>query len=394
MIRPSPRYTTAPSASSAVTWRRVVGLGGAGGAVDHVVAPRRGARPRVVAALRVDARPPWSSDLDGTHPMCGHDPPNHRRSTTATVAPSARALWAAASPAGPAPMTTKSKLHGSRCRHRPARMACARAVRRAARCACLVEQDGRGDRDVEAVRDAEHRERDRRDAGRPVHASVRPVGLRAEDERDRPAEVRLACTATAPPTRAANTAMPALVEPGADRCAGARRDRQRRTSCPSEARIALGLNRSVRGSATIDGVRARGVGRSQHRAEVARLLDRPRATTTSGSGRRAGERSSDTSGMRTPRRSPRSARRTPSRSRTPAVTGTISRAAGPCAARPHGARLVERALHDEHLDRACPARERPRQLAHAVDERQAGLVTGAPVTQRRSRPSRAGSSGS
>ena len=40
--------------------------------------------------------------------MWGQDPPNQRLSMTATVAPSSRALCAAPSPAGPAPMTTKS----------------------------------------------------------------------------------------------------------------------------------------------------------------------------------------------------------------------------------------------------------------------------------------------
>ncbi len=42
--------------------------------------------------------------------MNGQLPPNQRRSTIAAVAPSSRALWAAASPAGPAPMITKSKV--------------------------------------------------------------------------------------------------------------------------------------------------------------------------------------------------------------------------------------------------------------------------------------------
>ena len=46
-----PRYTTAPSASSALTWIVSSGSRGVRGAVDHVVAPGRGARPRVVAAL-------------------------------------------------------------------------------------------------------------------------------------------------------------------------------------------------------------------------------------------------------------------------------------------------------------------------------------------------------
>ena len=51
----------------------------------------------------------WSSAFEGRQPMKGQLPPNQRRSTTATDAPRSRALNAAASPAGPAPMITKSK---------------------------------------------------------------------------------------------------------------------------------------------------------------------------------------------------------------------------------------------------------------------------------------------
>ncbi len=42
--------------------------------------------------------------------MNGQLPPNQRRSMIATVAPRARASLAAASPAGPAPMMTKSNV--------------------------------------------------------------------------------------------------------------------------------------------------------------------------------------------------------------------------------------------------------------------------------------------
>src|SRR3954451_2407740 len=87
-------------------------------------------------------------------PMCGQLPPNHPRSTIATEAPSWRALLAAASPPGPAPMITKSKgstvsvslgMDGGR---------------QPALAAGLVQQDRGADRDVEAVRDAEHGQTD------------------------------------------------------------------------------------------------------------------------------------------------------------------------------------------------------------------------------------------
>ena len=84
---------------------------GVGRPVDHVVALGRGARPLVAGRGSRGARPRRaSSDFDGRQPMCGQLPPNQRRSTIATVAPSSRALCAAASPAGPAPMMTKSKV--------------------------------------------------------------------------------------------------------------------------------------------------------------------------------------------------------------------------------------------------------------------------------------------
>ena len=66
-------------------------------------APRPGRGVRVVA--RGANRGATST---GTQPMCGQLPPNQRRSTIATLAPRWRASNAADSPAGPAPMITKS----------------------------------------------------------------------------------------------------------------------------------------------------------------------------------------------------------------------------------------------------------------------------------------------
>src|SRR3954447_19257567 len=90
--------------------------------------------------------------------MNGQLPPNQRRSMTATVAPRERASKAAASPAGPAPMITKSNGSiGS-----VWRLGIARAL--APR---LEQQHRRGDRDVQAVGDAGHRDRDALDRIRP-----------------------------------------------------------------------------------------------------------------------------------------------------------------------------------------------------------------------------------
>src|SRR3954454_4392909 len=107
--------------------------------------------------------------------MCGQLPPNQRRSTTMTDAPRSRALNPAASPAGPAPMITKS-----------ASMSLVCGLWRTSGGALpdrLIQQDGGRDRDVEAVGRAAHRDADR------LHARVVPVGseplrLAAHDERD------------------------------------------------------------------------------------------------------------------------------------------------------------------------------------------------------------------
>src|SRR6185436_4838961 len=101
----------------------------------------------------------WSSAFDGRQPMCGQLPPNQRRSTIATDAPRSRALNAAASPAGPAPMMTKSKSMPLVCIPRliGGRMAAALADG-------LVQQDRRCDRDIQAVGRAQHRDADGLDA--------------------------------------------------------------------------------------------------------------------------------------------------------------------------------------------------------------------------------------
>src|SRR5688572_17079202 len=98
--------------------------------------------------------------------MCGQLPPNHSRSMTATDAPSSRALWLAASPAGPAPMIAKSKVSmvtsevvgwnddGTTSSAIPPVTSLS---------ARFVEEHRGGDRDVETVGDTEHGQSDRLD---------------------------------------------------------------------------------------------------------------------------------------------------------------------------------------------------------------------------------------
>src|SRR5687768_9685944 len=115
-------------------------------------------------------------------PMCGQLPPNQRLSVIATVAPSSRALFAAASPAVPAPMTTKSNdvLTGSVCLRRMTGALPAR----------LVREDRGRDRHVEAVRDPQHREMYRFDVrAEPGVGETRR--LRAQDDRHSAGEIQL-----------------------------------------------------------------------------------------------------------------------------------------------------------------------------------------------------------
>ena len=195
--------------------------------------------------------------------MCGQLPPNQRRSTTATDAPSSRALNAAASPAGPAPMIDEVEpVHASPPLAR---------LGQAALAPRLVQQDRGGDRHVEAVGDAEHRQADGLD-----------VGARPRARSDRP-----------PPRRGRSRA----ARSGRRRCRAARRRRgPRRSGCPRSrsqartspvgaaasgtaktvpalARITFGLKRSGPRRRRDDGVDAGAIGAAQDRAEVARLLD-------------------------------------------------------------------------------------------------------------------------
>src|SRR5678815_1101367 len=98
--------------------------------------------------------------------MCIRDR-NQRLSTTATDAPRLRALYAAASPAGPAPMTTKSN-EGIRSVSRSA----GDRGRVAALPPGLVRRGGGGDGDVGAVGDPERRQSDVGDVAAPSVAQA------------------------------------------------------------------------------------------------------------------------------------------------------------------------------------------------------------------------------
>ena len=76
------------------------------------------------------------------------------------------------------------------------------------------------------------------------------VGLAPEDERERAAQVGVRVAARSASTRAATIRMPLLAEPGQDVGRGGRGERHGE-DVPALARIAFGLNRSVRGEAAI-----------------------------------------------------------------------------------------------------------------------------------------------
>src|SRR4029078_4957822 len=119
----------------------------------------------------------WRSDFDGRQPMWGQLPPNHSRSTIATDAPWARASFAAASPAGPAPMIPKSNVSIA--------WTIPLAGAGPALAPRLVQEDRGRDGDMQAVGDAVHRD------GHGHHARIGPgaaqaTGFAPEDDRQRP----------------------------------------------------------------------------------------------------------------------------------------------------------------------------------------------------------------
>ena len=230
----------------------------------------------------------------------GHEPPNQPPSAIATEAPSERALYAAASPAGPAP--TIDEVEGVHAGHGHRSVKGCRATGDAALPVVaalaprLVQEHGRGDRHVEAVAHAQHRQADGCTAGAgPRIASARRPRCPARSPR--PAQVDVGVGhrgvdarrddlhARGAPARSGTAAL----EPAATGTA---------KIVPSDARMALGLNRSVRGSAAITASAPARIGGAQHGAQVARASPRPPARRASGlSGRRSP--ASATSGMRT-----------------------------------------------------------------------------------------------
>ena len=133
----------------------------------------------------------------------------------------------------------------------------------------LVQQDrGRG-RDVEAVGDARHRQPDRFDV-LATPGGGEAVRLAAQDDRDRPGQVRVDVQRWAS-TRVATIRSPLVRSHAATSSAGAATTGIEKT-VPTLARITFGLNRSVPPTA-ITAVAPDAVGGAEDRAHVAGLLD-------------------------------------------------------------------------------------------------------------------------
>ena len=213
--------------------------------------------------------------------MCGHDPPNQRRSTTATDAPSARALWEAASPAGPAPMITKSKRAWRHGAGRSWRAGRARLSRRRPRCRRASYRRTAAVTETLRLSATPSIGSETAVTPAPVQASVSPSASEPRTSATGPRRSASVYGRSAP-TRAANIADPAAREPGPDRGRLPAATGTANT-VPSEARIAFGLNRSVRGSATTT---ASAPAASAERRTAPRLpgFSTPSSTTTSGSG--------------------------------------------------------------------------------------------------------------
>ena len=203
--------------------------------------------------------------------MCGQLPPNHRRSMIATDAPRRAGLVGGglAGRAGADDHEVEG-LHRVSVLGRPATVALPDG---------LVQDDGRGDRDVQAVGDAAHRERiGSTSASR--QASRQAVRLAAEDDRERPAQVGVGVGRGGVDV-ARDDADAALARARRGVVGRSPRRRARAKIVPSDARIAFGLNRSVRGSAAIT---ASAPAPSAVRSTAPRLpgFSTPSTTTTSG----------------------------------------------------------------------------------------------------------------
>ena len=234
----------------------------------------------------------------------------------------------------------------------------------------LVEQHGRGDRHVQAVGDAAHREADGLDVG-PRPGVGQAVGLGAQDDRDRPGQVGVGVGPLGVDARGDDPEARARAARRATSVGrrGRERDAEDRPGAgPDRVRVEqVGPRRGGD-----ERVGAGAVGRAQDRAEVAGLLDalddddeRVRRERQVGRARGRGIRTTATSpSARSPKASfskTRLADRRDRRAAALAAASSAARASGPASS---GSQTNASTTLDAGV-------ERPADLARAVDEGQA-----------------------
>ena len=251
--------------------------------------------------------------------MCGQLPPNQRRSMTATVAPRGAGLvrGGLAGRAG-ADDHEVERFHRRQCL--PRLGGSPRALADG-----LVEQHGRGDRDVQAVGDAAHRDRDRLDSRRRARSAPRPSASLPSTMRERAAEVGVGVRPRARRRRAATSRMPRSAQPGERPPPTAPATTGSAKIVPSDRPDRVRVE-EVRPRVGGDhGVGAGAVGGAQDRAEVAGLLDAldddERAARP---GRPRGPRARVAASRRSPRPRPSGRRTRPWRGR-PRLTSSVTR---------------------------------------------------------------------
>ena len=319
--------------------------------------------------------------------MCGQLPPNQRRSMTATLAPSSRALYAAASPAGPAPMIRRSKVVMWPQSASPSRRSrCRRASYN--RTAAVTET-------LRLSATPRHRDADRPRCRRPSrHRSGRGPRLRGRGRR--PPDRSTSVYGRDASTRAARIR---IARPAARRGPrpSARPRAASRRRCPALARITFGLDRSVRGEAAIT-ASAPAPSALRRTAPTLPGFSTPSMTTRSGVRResRRGERERgrpDDGDEPLGTVAERELGEAPSRwcggRATPAAASASSPSSAARASSPGEQRVA-----DEGLDDLDARVERPSQLARAVDDRQTGRVPLASIAQGARPPGSAGWTGS
>ena len=207
---------------------------------------------------------------------------------------------------------------------------------------------------------------DRLDVGR-IPGRGEPVGLGAQDDRDRPGEVDIGVRPLGIDA-GRHDPQPAARAQASASSAGAAASGTRKM-VPALARIAFGLNRSVRGEAATS---ASAPAPSAERSTAPMLpgFSTPSMTATSGSGGSA-SRPSERSGIRTTASSPSARSPKASFSKTPSLDGGDRRAAMLQGVE-RGARVgsgQQRTAH-ERLDDVRPRIDRPAYLARPVHDRQ------------------------